>query len=168
MSNLNYHHTIPRPLNETNYANFLPNATNFANELYFNILGYIHHFPPLCTLRPMSADDYIVIVDCRHPNSNYRFSIEISIPYNDNYDILNGFAKIFAVISPSNIIFLNNIINTFDDLFDVIDLCHNILPYQPTYEELGEDAYLGYVRVPNHLLNHWSVDNVLRNQNLNP
>ncbi len=168
MSNTNYPRYIRRPLNETNYANFRSNAINFAIELHNNIQRNINHLPHLCTLLPRGDDDYIITVICRHPNSNYRVSINISIPHNYNYDILNGFAQISPCMIPSNIIFLNNIINTFDDLFDAIAFCHNILPYQPTDEELGEDGYMGYVRVPNNLLNHWSVDNVLRNQNLNP
>jgi len=168
MSNINYHRTIRRTLNETNYANFYPNAINFAIELYNNIQQNINHLPAFCTMRPMIENDYYVIIDCEHPNSNYRVSINISIPHNYNYDILDGFAQISPCMIPGNIIFLNNIINTFDDLFDVIAFCHNILPYQPTDEELGEDGYMGYVRVPNHLLNHWSVDNILRHQNLNP
>ena len=172
MSNLNYHRTVRRPLNETNYANFRPHAINFAIELYANILGYINHLPPLCTLRPINADDTFITIICAHPNSNYRVSIHITKPHNHNYDILNGFAQISPNMIPGNIMFSRNIINTFDDLFDAIAFCHNILPYQPTNEELGEDGYynlgLGYVRVPNNLLNHWCVDTVLRNQNLYP
>jgi hypothetical protein len=50
-------------------------------------------------------------------------------------------------------------VENIDQLFEIIDFCQQLLPYQPIVDDLD------YVRVPNHLMDHWCVPPHLRQLN---
>lgn len=148
----------------TNYNNFLPTAINFAMELEDTIQN--NPLPIHCSLVPRDEESsYFVNINYDNPNSIYTGKIIMSIPHNyNNFAIINGYVKMVCVINSHNGYFLEIIVNTLNDMYDVISFCQNLLEYQPNHEANN----LRFVRVPNNLLNHWCVTPELRNVNLNP
>jgi hypothetical protein len=135
------------------------NAVNFA--IYLHELISNNHLPPHTTLRPLvpnldenSAEN--VLIDFVHPHSNHIGYIAMFLP-NENE---RGFVSMLCAINAHNGYFIEITVDTINEVYGVIAFCQNILQYQPDTEMLN------YVRIPNHLLNHWCVTPLMRYANL--
>jgi hypothetical protein len=156
------HHFLNRLYNNSNYSKFFSHAVNFAIELQETIQND-NRLPANCTLSPRNvASGYVIQIEYNHPGSSHTGKIMITIPHDLDYDIATGFVKMHCNIDAHSRFFLELMVNSLDEMYDVISFCQNLLQYQP------DESYLHYVRVPSHLLNHWCVSPMLRYLNLNP
>ncbi len=135
------------------------NAVNFAIYLHELITNnYLPHYTTLRQLVP-NLDDHSaenVVIDFVHPHSNHIGYISMFLP-NENE---RGFVSMLCAVNTHNGYFIEITVDTIDEMYEVIAFCQNILQYQPGAQELD------YVRIPNHLLNHWCVTPLLRDANL--
>jgi hypothetical protein len=107
-------------------------------------------------LQRSQPNTHFIIIDVDHPQSDLFGCVVVSIPIeNNSFDIM-------CAINRHNGYFMEINVNTMDEVYDVIQMCQSILPYQPNNVELD------YVRVPNNYLDNWWIPNYLRNINLNP
>jgi hypothetical protein len=131
------------------------NAVNFAIQLQ-NTLSQLN-LPPHCTLVPRNQNmERCVIIDFVHPHSDHTGHVMLMKP--DGNDE-NGF-KVLCSIDSYNGYFIDMTVNSLVEALGVIAFCQNLLQYQPEQDQLD------FVRVPNHLLNHWCVPVHLRERNL--
>jgi hypothetical protein len=72
---------------------------------------------------------------------------------------LNGYIHMSCSVDAFNGYFMEISVNTLEDIFSVVEFCQNLLDYQP-------DGELDFVRIPNHMLNHWCIPEHLRNRHL--
>ncbi len=142
--------------NNENINNAHLNAVNFATNMYNTI---VDRLPPHCTVRPLGEGQWgstNVIIECVHPQSNHIGNVILRMPQG------HGFVHMIGAINSFNGLLFNMTVNTEEDMFEAIAICQNLLQFQPDVTRLY------YVRVPNHLLNHWCIPNYLREINLNP
>ena len=139
-----------------NSINYSHNAINFANQLHNTIMNDTR-LPSNCTLMPLNGYESIML-EINHPNSNHIAYVMIMLPYNE---YSGGFVDIMCSMSCYGHYFIEITIDTIEEMFSIISLCQNILPYQPDVENLD------YVRIPNNLLNNIHLPHQLQNLNVN-
>ena len=133
---------------------------NFAINLQ-NILSQTP-LPPYCTLvsrnlmQPSAKG--CVIIDFVNPNSKHTGYVVLSKPDGDDENEID----VFSSIDRFNGYFIELTAESLEDVIDVIEFSQHLLQYQP------DQDLLDFVRVPNHLLDHWCVSENLRERNLQP
>jgi hypothetical protein len=133
---------------------------NFAINLQ-NILSQTP-LPPYCTLvsrnlmQPSAKG--CVIIDFVNPNSKHTGYVVLSKPDGDDENEID----VFSSIDRFNGYFIELTVESLEEAHEVIEFSQHLLQYQP------DQDLLDFVRVPNHLLDHWCVSENLRERNLQP
>ena len=150
--------------NNNNYL--YNNAVNHAIEIK-NQLQNPNQLPPHCTLvlhnEHLNQFETCVMIEFTHPHSNHTGHVLVGYPehmtQNNEYPILNGYVHMLCSIDAFNGYFMEITVNSLAEMLGVVALCQNLLEYQP------EQRNLEFVRVPQHLNNHWAVPQYLRERN---
>ncbi len=144
--------------NNQNYNNAIIFATNMKYTLINqNIL------PSYCSLMLHSHGEHPdanVVISLNHLESNYNGYVIISQLIDINTPV-DGFVRMLCTIDSYNGNFIEITVNNMEEMLDVIQFCQNILVYQPPNQH-----NLEFIRVPNHLLNHWCVPLHVQQQNI--
>ncbi len=137
--------------NNNNYYNAVNFAVHLQNTLYQTPL------PPHCSLllRNQNIDERSVIIEFVHPHSDHTGHVVLTKPNGNEY----GF-KMMCSIDRYNGYFIEMTVNSLPEVLVVIAFSQHLLQYQP------EQDRLEFVRIPNHLLDHWCVPANLRQRNL--
>ena len=123
---------------------------NFASNLH-NTVSQIP-LPLNSILRPYSEEfETSVIIEFIHPDTAHTGHIMMINPV-DPYN----FIDMLCAIDRHNGYFMEIIVDNLEEMLDVIAFSQQLLPFQP------DQIHLDYVRVPEHMLNHWCVPHHLR------
>lgn len=145
---------------------YYSNITNTETEIInfaINLQNTITQFPlpPHCTLLPrQDIYDSSVIIEFVHPGSNRTGSAIMYKPTMENGYYGEGFIEMMCSIDGFNGYYIEMMVNSVYEMFEVIQFSQQLLQYQPNTTQLE------YVHVPLHLLNHWCVQPRLRALNL--
>ena len=133
---------------------------NFAINLQ-NILSQTP-LPPYCALLSRNllqpSAKGCVIIDFVNPNSKHTGYVVLSKPDGDDENEID----VFSSIDSFNGYFIELTVESLEEALEVIEFSQHLLQYQPDQDRLD------FVRVPNHLLDHWCVSENLRERNLQP
>ncbi len=145
-----------------NIANFIrTEKINFAMELQ-SFLEEDNHLPLGCTLLPYNRIDINsdspgfedrVLVDFDHPGVVLEGRIGLELPMESE----GHFVKMKCGINGNNGHFLQVVVKTSDEMYQVMEFCQSLLQWQST-DNLTEGVYLERVRIPAHLMSHPCVD----------
>jgi hypothetical protein len=152
-------------MNNQNFHVERTNAVNFSIALYDTLDQNVNRLPANCMLEERDNDSMCVVVyfTCDNGHTGH---IVLGDPNWTNGGVIqpqNGYVSILCSVDRFNGYFMEICVENIDQMFEVIDFCQQLLPYQPDIVEL--DYELDYVRVPNHLIDHWCVPPHLRQLN---
>ena len=105
-----------------------------------------------------------VYIDFTTPHSNHKGAAIIFHPeslnkYVANLD-LNGYVHMLCTINAFNGYFMELTVNSREDMLEVLEFCQLLLEYQPDEDELD------FVRIPDHMQNHWCVEESRRQRHI--
>jgi hypothetical protein len=149
--------------NNNIYNNSVNRIIEIKNQLYQNQL------PPHCNLmnNDLPFDHYKTMTAIRftNPHSNYKGFVIIGhpefMPLKYAVPIVNGYIHIMCYINKyAGLVIMQVTVYSLAEMIDVIAFFQNILEYQL------EQHNMGYLRIPQHLLNHWCIPPYLRDRNV--
>ena len=145
-------------MNHQNYRIECTNAVNFSISLYNTLQQNVIRMPANCVLeqRPNNRRILAVSFTCDNGHTGH---IVLGDPNWTNGGIVQpqiGYVTMLCSIDRFNGYFMEICVENIDQMFEIIDFCQQLLPFQPDVVDLD------YVRIPNHLLDHWCVTPRLR------
>lgn len=151
---------MSRRINRHNNQIYI-NAVIVANNLKYTLINQ-NILPPNCSLmmRPqVTIPDTNIFITFNNPESNHTGHVMISQLIDIDTPV-DGLHMLCAVDS-FNGYFIEITVLNVEEMLEVIEFCQTILAYQP-----NNQRFLEFVRVPNHMLNHWCVPLHVRQQNI--
>jgi hypothetical protein len=145
-------------MNRQNFRIECRNAVNFSTALYNTFEQNVNRMPANCVFEQRRNNPRIVVVSFTCDNG-HTGHIVLADPNWTNGGFVQpqiGYVSMLCSIDRFNGFFMEICVENIDQMFEIIDFCQQLLPYQPAVDDLD------YVRVPNHLLDHWCVPPHLR------
>ena len=145
-------------MNRQNFRNERTNAVNFSITLYNTLLQNVNRLPANCVLEPRRNNSMTVVISFTCDNG-HTGHVVLGDPNWTNAGHVQpriGYIEMLCAVDRFNGYFMERCVENIDQLFEIVDFCQQLLPYQP------DGRYLDYVRVPNRLLDHWCVTPRLR------
>jgi hypothetical protein len=152
-------------MNRQNVRVECTNAVNFSITLYNTLLQNVNLMPANCVLEQRRNNSQTVVISFTCDNG-HTGSIVLLDPNWTNGGVVQpqiGYVSMLCSVDRFNGYFMEICVENIDQMFEIIDFCQQLLRYQPDVAEL--DYELDYVRVPNHLIDHWCVPPHLRQLN---
>ena len=145
-------------MNRQNFQNECTNAVNFSTTLYNTLQQNVNRLPANCVLeqRRNNSMNVVITFTCDNGHTGH---IVLGDPNWTNAGHVQpriGYIEMLCAVDRFNGYFMEICVDNIDQMFEIIDFCQQLLPYQPN------DFDLDYVRVPNRLLDHWCVPPHLR------
>ncbi len=148
-------------MNRQNFRVERTNAINFSISLYNTLEQNVNRLPANCVLEQRQNNSQTVVITFTCDNG-HTGHIVLGDPNWTNGGLVQpriGYVEMLCSVDRFNGYFMEICVENIDQMFEIIDFCQQLLPYQPVVVELD------YVRVPNHLIAHWCVPPHLRQLN---
>jgi hypothetical protein len=145
-------------MNRHNFRIEYRNAFNFSIALYNTLLQNVNRLPANCVLEQRRNNSMTVTISftCDNGHTGHVVLLDPNWTNGGNVQPQIGYVSMLCSVDRFNGYSIERCVENIDQLFEIVDFCQQLLPYQP------DVRYLDYVRVPNRLLDHWCVPPHLR------